>query len=205
MVWCNTVVTLVFKSRRSSCGAGVWTGVSTASASRGAGGSWCCRSAARGRTPCRRASREKSRRASPGCLWRNQTFTESSRRPQRHRHDACSMAWRCKCWLISTQPAARPIPEQAPERVPRAARRQERIPRLVDVAGRERDRLLARERPREEVALGQRRSNRKDVVGIHRTTFCLSNNGVRPRLCFSARLCRRGGKCGRWRWQKAAR
>ena len=73
------------------------------------------------------------------------------------------MAWRCKCWLISTQPAARSIPEQAPERVPRAARRQERVPRLVDVAGRERDRLLARERPREEVALRQRRSNRKDV------------------------------------------
>ena len=30
-------------------------------------GSWCYRSAARGRRPCRRASREKSRRASPGC------------------------------------------------------------------------------------------------------------------------------------------
>ena len=36
------------------------------------------------------------------------------------------------CWLISTQPAARSIPEQAPERVPRAARRQERVPRLVE-------------------------------------------------------------------------
>ena len=31
------------------------------------GGSWCCRFAARARTPCRRASRETSRRASPGC------------------------------------------------------------------------------------------------------------------------------------------
>ena len=30
-------------------------------------GSWCCRFAGRGRTPCRRASREKSRPASPGC------------------------------------------------------------------------------------------------------------------------------------------
>ena len=46
-------------------GAGAWTGVSRASASRGAGGSWCCRFAAKARRPCRRASREKSRRASP--------------------------------------------------------------------------------------------------------------------------------------------
>ena len=30
-------------------------------------GSWCCRFAARARTPCRRATREKSRRANPGC------------------------------------------------------------------------------------------------------------------------------------------
>ena len=56
----------------------------------------CCRFAATARRPCRRASRETSRRANPGCLWRNQTFTESSRRPQRHRRDACSMAWRCR-------------------------------------------------------------------------------------------------------------
>ena len=30
---------------------------------------------------------------------------ESSRRPPRHRHDACSMAWRCRLLTGSTEPA----------------------------------------------------------------------------------------------------
>jgi len=79
------------------------------------------------------------------------------------RGDVDRVAERAAKRVAERAPAARSIPEQAPKRVPRAARRQERVPRLVDVSGGERYRLFARERPREEVALGQRRSNRKDV------------------------------------------